>query len=237
MKISSPNIVNINQASDIVNNLRKKVIFWDTCALLDIVRFPRDNEFSSLVDLIRIHNAILNDQVYSMASEITIVEYNEHILSTLNESIEVIKKVNKQYNCIITLINHFTSSLSSTSSIDLPSYNLERYLVAIVHDILSKTIFIEKNDIAPVWLDRIVAKKTPLKRKGEYKDAAIWCTCLSLAEKTYFDTESENMLFFSSNVNDYYEAGSKNFNRDILTECSTYNMFFGINFTEINSKI
>lgn len=236
-KISDPTLFNINQVTSIVNESRKKIIFWDTCALLDIIRFPRDNELVTFIDLIKIHNEIMNDKVYSIASEITITEFNDHVIATINETKDLIKKASQQYNSIVTAITHFTSALADHNIVDLSSYNIERYLINIVEDILSKTIFIEKKEIAPLWLDRIVLKKTPLKRKGEYKDAAIWCTCLSLSEKIAISGDNDSVLFFSSNVNDYYEAGTKNFNRDISTECSMYNIFFGINFTEISSKL
>ncbi|MBB3186099.1 PIN domain-containing protein [Microbacter margulisiae] len=209
---------------------RKKIIFWDTCALLDIIRFPRDNNSASLASLIKIHKEIVNDRVYSVASEITIKEFNDHESSTITESKEIIKKNSEQYESIMEIVNFFTSSQTGYSHINTVSYNIERYLINIVDEIIQKTVFIQKDEIATVWLDRIVQKKTPLRRKGEYKDAAIWSTCISLADKIDAASELENVIFFSSNVNDYYQAGTTNFSHDILTECTSYNIAFAINF-------
>ena len=231
-KILTPKIVLIDVFCLEVIDSRRKIIFWDTCSLLDIIRFPRDNDFASLSKLIQIHGEIMSDKVYSVASEITIIEFNDHEQDTIDKVREMIQVNSLKYNSIIQISNHFTSANLGYSHIDTTAYNLEIYLISIVDDIIQKTTFIQKDEIAPLWLDRIVYKKTPLKRKGEYKDAAIWSTCLAIADKIDAVSNPENIIFFSSNVNDYYEVGTRNLSRDIQTECSSYNIRFTINFDE-----
>lgn len=236
-QISAPSIVLIDHFCAGVIASRRKIIFWDTCSLLDIIRFPRDYHHTSLASLTRIHKEIMNDTVYSAASEITITEFNEHESNTITEVREIIRKNSLQYNSVIQISNNFTSANLGYVHIDTTAHNLERYLINIVDDIISKTVFIQKDEIAPLWLDRIVNKKTPLRRKGEYKDAAIWSTCISVANKIDASSNPENVIFFSSNKNDYYEAGTTNFSRDIQTECSSYNIKFTINFDETSREI
>ena len=236
-QISSPSIVLIDNFCAGVLASRRKIVFWDTCSLLDIIRFPRDNNYNNLASLIRIHHEIMSGNVYSVASEITIKEFNDHESQTITEVRELIRKNSIQYHLAIELSNHFTSANLGYVHIDTTAYNLDIYLTNIVDDILSKTFFIQKDEIAPIWLDRIVNRKTPLKRKGEYKDAAIWSTCISIADKIDASNHHENVVFFSSNKNDYYEAGTTFFSLDIQTECSSYNIKFTINFDETSSGL
>lgn len=236
-QILTPTIRQIDDFCLTVIDNRKKIIFWDTCSLLDIIRFPRDNNYLSLSFLKKIHEEIINNRVYSVASEITIKEFNDHESSTITDVKQLIKSNAENYESIIHLVNYFTSAHLDYTHINSTSYNIERYLISMVDDIIQKTTFIQKDEIAPIWLDRIVNKKTPLRRKGEYKDAAIWSTCISLADKIEASSVPENVIFFSSNINDYYEAGTRTLSRDILAECTSYNITFSINFAEVDSNI
>ena len=59
------------------------LIFWDTCALLDIVRTPiierSKLNFNSLQAYERITDYIMDQKVISVTSEIVVKEFHEHI--------------------------------------------------------------------------------------------------------------------------------------------------------------
>ena len=65
----------------------KPVVFWDTCALLNIIRFTyrEKGDFALKYNSIKhVHDQILSGNIYSITSEIIVNEWNDNIDKTIN---------------------------------------------------------------------------------------------------------------------------------------------------------
>jgi hypothetical protein len=129
LKINNPTIINKNDAINHLNTQCKPVIFWDTCALLDIIRQPLSDRKGSadiLAKVIQIKNKILSGDIISLSSELCIKEFNDHVGNCIESLKKESKNISVQHNHFVSFTN--TLGISHVSSIDLSTYKLEEDL-------------------------------------------------------------------------------------------------------------
>lgn len=232
ISIDNPKILNLVETVDFVNAENKPVIFWDTCSLMDIVRIPfpaRKNHPDTDLRIIEIKDAILNGSILSLASALTIIEFNKNIPGEIDDFQNNLTKLNIEVNKYLGFINKSNAGVT-LSAIDLPSYKLELYYCDIARAIIDKTIFIsEEQSFQNNAHTRLINHTTPAKVKQEYKDCYIWETCLQA--KLGLNDKGHDWIFTSANYTDYADSIDKTiFESDLTAETEANNIKYAKDF-------
>lgn len=199
----------------------KIIVFWDTCALLDIIRIPiRDNlKFNDLVCYERIAQYINNDNIISVTSGLVIKEFADHYQ---NERRNLIQAQTKLKNQVLDYTNYMISTNKKnriTSAINL--LNVESRLDTVLNQILKKTFVLKEEAIYRDFADyRLRNKIAPAARKSEYKDCYIWGTFIKLVHK--ISPTSNYVSFISVNTKDYQDDNGR-LHSHIQTDCNYLN--------------
>lgn len=213
----------------------KPVIFWDTCGLLDILRLPlRGYDYNILSKLVEIKNKIDSNDFISVASEISITEWNDHAENTIKILKTDIKNKSKNYNGILEFINQ-TGITSPIPLVNLSTFTLEETLKSLALSILNKTIFVSYDSFVNDAMIRVVDKIAPSSiNKSESKDCIVWETCLSI--RTNMSNKSNNFVFHSSNKKDFFEDGG-NLKDQLATESATIQLTASLDLHHLHHKI
>lgn len=199
-----------------------RLIFWDSSALLEIIRFPyRGGDIHSYRALNRINGLIQANNIYSIASSITITEWNDHednIKSEVQSSLE--KTHNYHSNCIQIANEIYGTSLPSET---IQDKGLVESFEALADSIIGRTYFIRTQEIADSALDRVRLKRPPSKKKPEYKDCAIWETALKLSRDILPIDAVNHQVFYTVNTEDFLDKSNLPlaFHAVLLSEASS----------------
>lgn len=179
--IASSKIIDLASAVQLLNSDIKPVIFWDSCALLDIIRLPmpeRNQSVDRLTKIMEIKQAIVNGDILSLASKLTIKEFNDHIGDTESKLYFEARRISREYNAFIAFINKVNPS-TMLLQVDLTAYNIELGLMDIIESIIDDTFFIDEDPkFVNLASQKTINKIPPAHKKGEYKDCYIWATCI-----------------------------------------------------------
>jgi hypothetical protein len=199
----------------------KPVLFWDTSSVLEILRFPyRKGDLNSYRALNRINGLIQADTIYSVASSLTITEWNDHQENIKLETQESLEKTQHYHNTCIQIINEIFGSAYIVETIH--DKGLADNFEVLADSVIARTIFLTTDEIAQPALDRVRLKQPPSKKKPEFKDCAIWETALKLSRDIYAIDPAHHQVFYSVNTEDFIDK-SKNplmFHAILLTEAS-----------------
>ncbi len=226
-KINNPVETSIAQfIANEYNASAKNVIFWDTCTLLDVFRFPYRNggTLNTFRLLNRINGLIQNDTVYSIASSLTIREYNDHEDEAKAFLSGSLAATDNYHTTCIGIANDIAGAAFVSESIT--NKNLLMNFEALVDNIISKTIFIRTDEIANIALERVRDKRPPSKKKPEFKDCAIWETALNLSMGIHAVDAATHQVFCSTNTEDYVDKSKVPpiFNGILTTEAAASNL-------------
>ncbi|NDP22295.1 MAG: DUF4935 domain-containing protein [Paludibacter sp.] len=228
-KITSCTISSIeNFVVDIYSPNKKHIIFWDTCSLLEIIRFLyRGGNVNSYKNLNSINKLIQRDEIYSIASTLTIKEWNDNEAIVIDRFKNDLKLTSKYHKDSIETINEINTTAYDSESIF--DKNLTEDLISLAESIILKTIFIETNDIANKALDRVSYRRPPANKKNEFKDCAVWETMYLVCDKinqTKLQTDNYNFVFYTVNTDDFIDKSRepKIFHGSLLSEASVVNM-------------
>lgn len=188
----------------------KPIIFWDTCAFLNNIRFI----YRECEDAARTINAIntfqakiINGEIYSVASNIEINEWNDNIDITLSEFQANLEQTTKYHKDATTVIYAINGSEYATESI--ADKGLAHALMTIAKSIAENTIYLLEDDsIAYNALHRTKEKNPPAGVKNEFKDCVIWETMLRLSEQVEMVDSSKCRVFYTANFKDFCEANN-----------------------------
>lgn len=214
----------------------KPIFFWDTCGLLDILRLPfRKGDLQALQCITAIKSLIDSDLIYSISSELTTKEWNDHFALTISETKDSLKKTSAYHNNCIEMINHLYST--TYVSDDLSNKGLVEAFELIADEILQKTVFISFDKISGDALRRVANKLPPSKKKPEFKDCAIWETVLDLSNLVR--PFGLKFVYFTVNTEDYVDKARtpQLVHPSILTEAVTYGVSIGLTFREAYNSI
>ncbi len=228
--------------TDFVQNVysanRRPILFWDTCSLLEVFRFPyRGGNLVSYQTLNRINGLIQNNNIYSLASSLTSTEWNDNEDKVKNDMQDSLTKTGTYHDTCIQIINEiFTTTHSSEP---LHDKALVQSLEALADSILSKTIFLQTNEIANDALERVRDKRPPASKKQEFKDCTVWETTLRLSRSIYAIETVNQQVFYTVNTDDFVDKSRepKIFNGVLLTEASLSNLVCCSNLTEVNAVL
>ena len=180
------NMLQVKFCGDFVSNeyigSPKPFIFWDTCALLDAIRFlARKGNLSTFQAISQISTMVHNQQIYSLASELFIKEWNDHIDEAKADLLNFLKETTIKHSTTLSVVNYLYSSSYNTVSLEI--HHLHDIFDTITKTIIHNTFFIaETNEIKLKAYDRVVQKIAPARKKNEAKDCTIWETILEVAD-------------------------------------------------------
>ena len=229
--INNPIVVSKDDAIRLLDTNPKPVIFWDTCSLLDIIRLPipdRKQSVNKLKNVMAIRQKIESGDIISLASILTVKEFNDHVGHTQAEVKRAAHRITEEYNKYLNFVKTANPAITS-QPVDLAAFNLEISLNDIVQDIAVNTRFIDREDLFLRNAEaRVTGKIPPAKKKGEFKDCYIWSTCLAVRQLSQRTCNPYG--FMSSNVRDYAETGKTQFDVDIAAEATTANINYYAGF-------
>lgn len=224
-KIVNPTTYSISHfVQNVYNKQKRNLLFWDTCALLDIIRFLyRNGDVNTYRAINSINSNIQSDTIYSVASSLTIKEWNDNESKVISEIDNSLNKTSNYHKNSIDVINE----INSTTYIAEALYNkmLVRDLDILSQSILAKTIFLETSEIANDSLVRVANKLPPASKKQEFKDCAVWETMKLVSQKiesAKTTSDSYNKVFYTVNTDDFLDRSRipNVFHRELLTEAA-----------------
>lgn len=207
----------------------KNILFWDTCSLLNYIRYIyRDPIATTLSYMLSIHDKVVRGEIYSVASEITIHEWNHHIDQEKSKFADDLKRTTKYHSYGIKAINTLCREFTRISE-PLDDVRLDDELLRRVKQILNLTYYIKSDEVATAALDRITKVQPPSSRKKqEVKDCAIWETAVNIARviASKYPTATNKIVFYTVNTSDFGVTGSgrTTFNHNLLREAVTFRM-------------
>lgn len=241
-EIKGQTILSIDDfVANIYDSNKQSVLFWDTCSLLEIIRFIyRNGDVNSYRILNKINGLIQSNTLHSVASELTITEWNNHQEQVKNDFEKSLIKTGEYHkNCIETINEINTFELNSEAIHDK---NLLTDLGRLADDIITKTHFIQTDEIANKALKRVELKIPPASKKNEFKDCSVWETMVLLSERinaVNSDTDIFNKIFYSVNTDDFVDKSraEKRFYANLLTESSMMDFICCSKLDEVNTRI
>lgn len=199
----------LQEFTDLYTENMKPIIFFDTCSLLDFIRFIyRANDgISTLTAIQIIQQKIDNDEIFAVASELFIKEWNDNVDSAMQTTSESFKKTSEYFNLSAEVINTLMGQ-NVPVGIDLANYKVEDWLLGMCSNIIGKIFFIEQSAIANAALTRVANKMAPASKKQEFKDCAIWETMLALCSHINARVNpatGPKKIFFTTNIEDFID--------------------------------
>lgn len=204
----------------------KPVIFWDTCALLDIIRLLERYEAGKHAydNYCFFLEKIENGEIVSMVSEMVLTEFNQHYDKEYEESVKAQnrRKMLMEETCKIQ--NDTPSTLVKDN---MAAINIMPKLKELVEKIWENTWVIKDNeaDFKDFAHYRLKLKLAPAHRKNEYKDCLIWGTCSIIAGRL----PHSNTIFYTTNKADYTEDKENRILASLLqSDCTTNGVKFAL---------
>lgn len=219
----------------------KPVIFWDTCALLNIIRFiyREKGDFALKYNSIRhVHNQIISGSVYSVTSEIIVNEWNDNIDRTLSGFKQSLEDTTRYHSGGITVSNLLNGRADNSEP--LIGKGIEQNLFQIVKEIVDRTYFMKYDkDIAYDALQRTSGKQPPAGVKDEFKDCAIWSTMVIFSKEMNKVDTSLTKLFYTKNTEDFCIKKSDHpiYLHSLTSEAITVGFECCINVEDVASRI
>lgn len=203
----------------------KPIFFWDTCGLLEIIRFiyRKNNGMATLNAILDLANKANNDEIYCVTSELAAIEWDDNVDRVLQEIKEDLLKTEMYHALAAATIN--TILLGTVQSDPISTFRLEEVLRDIALNIAQSSHFICYKDISDDTLTRVAAKTPPAKEKdAEIKDCAMWETMLRICSdiKGTMPGGSPNKVFYTVNTKDFADKSRGNavFFNELQSEAS-----------------
>lgn len=231
--------------SNVYSGSPRKVLFWDTCGLLDIIRFNYRQEPSNTIDsILAILNWVESDKIYSVASELTLKEWNDNNAAVYYKQVADLLLTTKYHQMAASAINKLKGS--ALQSAILSGQGLEDELEDIAVRIINKTYFIKTDEAANEAINRLSNHRAPAIKKGksEAKDCVIWETMLALSRKIINHSNGANYLplnrlFFTVNTDDFADKSVVPyvFQSVLLSEAVTNSFHCSFTFADVEANL
>lgn len=192
----------------------KPIVFWDTCSLIYIISIAVRESFSDFQSYKDIHEWIESGEIVSVTSSIVWDEFNQHYTEERG-------KAESDIDRLRDLIRNYAALHPEPMRSQLLSLADDIELLSILEDIEAriwkKTYVInEERQLADLAHYRVLHKMSPSCVKDQYKDAYIWCTFLSVAQRI----REVKKLFITDNREDYcLPKKSSNPQQQITDDC------------------
>ena len=194
----------------------KPVVFWDTCAIIELLRLSersinpeRDFEqYQFLADKIN------KGEIISISSELVFQEFNQHYSEELKELQKWEQKLRDSVKKITAIM--VPGPKRRRIELGMNEMHTETRVTATISMIWRNTILIrEEKKFLHFAYTRVKMKMAPSQNKEQFKDSYIWGTFLNLAHGL---NAYSKMYFFSLNKKDYLDQDTKKPCAQILTD-------------------
>lgn len=183
----------------------KPLLFWDTCALLNVVRFiyrEDPGDISTFEAIMKVHDSILSRNILSVSCEAVITEFNSNIDKTMQETSDSISKTYNYYKNIVDVCN--TIDNMTVVLPDMRPNLLQTKLYDLLKEIIQKTVFIPVDDTTTKnAFQRVVQGIAPAKKKHEFKDCNIWEVCQECFRQVNTVNDGHPKVFYTVNTEDF----------------------------------
>lgn len=183
-------------------------IYWDTCALLDILRIPLPEHKYTVENLLKyekIYEYIKSNEAVSIASYVTKCELADNTRKTY---LRLLKEESDLKKKIINFVRFSRNADSSDLIIDsVNKLNISGRCYSLFYNICKNThILNESAKIRRIAHDRVVNHIAPAHQKTEYKDCYIWATYVDIMKR---NSHNPIGIFFTTNTSDFKEKEQK----------------------------
>jgi hypothetical protein len=213
------------------------VLFLDTCAILDVVRAPRDEKAvrsvaaaGALVDLAK----CVPPAVHLVVSDIIPSEWNANLASARADAEAAVKA----YGYIADVIAAVPGMVGD-HPLPLPQLTHLPDVVEIASRTLLETCSVI--DREPILLspamDRVLAKAPPAKKKNDVKDWYILEHYLAVSRELTARAFSHWLIFASSNTSDFAEAGTRKPHPDLVADFSATGLRYAVSLDSAISQL
>lgn len=197
----------------------KPLVFWDTCALVEIMRIPQmDREKFNIHTLEKyeeIAKWIRDGKLISVTSELVRTEFDKHFANEIKKIEDQTKRYQEEIKTLSAYMQNSKKQNRVKTAIDL----LEccKRCEATANTICKNTIAIKQEVVFMTAADyRVRNYEKPSGGKESYKDCYLWATFLKLVSELH---QTKDTFFFTSNYKDFGKGGKSRFNEDLNNEC------------------
>lgn len=238
-RINNPVLTSIHDfVATIYTAGARNIFFWDTCSLLEILRFPyRGGDVNGYRILNRINGLIQADTIYSIASSLTVTEWNDNENDVKDSMRDSLTKTDHYHSTCLGVANEIFGTGHMSEPIS--NKDLVQNLEHLADSIIAKTIFIRTDEIANSALERVRDKFPPSAKKPEFKDCAVWETALKLSRDIYAIDNAHDQVFYTVNTDDFVDKSRepRRFHGILLTEAALSNLRCGFTIGQVDPMI
>ena len=199
-------------------SIGKPVIFWDTCALLEMLRLPERSGYPGrdFDQYVFIAEKIASGDLISVTSELVFQEFNQHYLEELTGLRKHEQKQRDEIKKITAIMKSGQKRKRIEAGVD--AMHTETRVTSTISKIWKNTILIrEQKSFLQYAYTRVKFKMAPSKNKEQFKDSYIWGTFMNLAHGL---VGYPKMLFFTLNKKDYLDPNNGRLMPQIVTDIS-----------------
>ena len=184
----------------------KPVIFWDTCAILEMLRLPErsNNPGRDFDQYVLIADKIASGELISVTSELVFQEFNQHYMEELMSLRKHEQKQRDEIKKITAIMKSGQKRTSIEAGVD--AMHTETRVTSNISKIWKNTILIrEQKSFLQYAYTRVKFKMAPSMNKEQFKDSYIWGTFMNLAHGL---AGYPKMFFFTLNKKDYLDPNN-----------------------------
>ena len=197
----------------------KPIVFWDTCALLDVLRIPMLSRPQFNINTLQAYEQleawIQDGSITSVTSELVIREFSEHADHRIADLYVQEQKTKDEVKEQTQYMSDTLKAAMLSTRID--NLNIQKRVVRLVAKIWRKTNILKcENSFAQNADYRVRNYLRPSGGKESYKDCYLWISYISLLNKV---NPTEPAYFFTTNPADFAEnKRSVNLHPDLKTQ-------------------
>lgn len=222
--------------SQVVANIPndKPIIFWDTCALVDVARIPHSTKKFTLQNLEQyeqIAQWIEDGRVISLTSDVVSGEFDAHYSDEYAAMVaEQTKRKNQIKEFTQYLLNPAKRNKIETT---VDQLNIQNRLGMLTNKICKNTTVMRHEGEYVRFADYRTRKKmAPAYNKGEYKDCYIWGTFMAVLKRLH---PTNICYFITTNPRDYMQGNATT--TQIVADCNSVNGNITFHIGELYSKL
>ena len=221
----------IEAIADDVSSAMRPLLFVDTCSLLDIVRAPiRLDSMDRLSRLLTSVTSLINLAKQSHPRLWMIIplqvqrEFNENIETVVQETIKCIEKTDCRINAFNTALQLLKPGFTPINQ-PFKSHDLAMLCRNLAESVMAQSVILDEDDACKIkGMDRITSNRAPAKRGGQAKDCTILEHCLELSQQIRNRGSQSNLIFLTSNIEDYCDSSGANLKTPLDVDFSAVNL-------------
>ena len=237
MRISTGNKIWLSQASATIPS-NKPIVFWDTCALLDILRIPLIERTHLNINTLHAYEDIeawlRAGRLVSVTSDLVVKEFSQHADDIVNQLSQQEQKTKDEVAEQSQYMNNVPLAASIVTKVNM--LDIQSKVVKLVKKILSQTIILKGQLSFAHNADyRVRNYIKPSGGKESYKDCYLWISYISLLNKVI---PTEPVFFYTTNPADFAENKKSNkLHPDLISELPSPNCDCALTMTILNGKL